>query len=109
MRRSHETGKHGDDTPCDQYSRNPDACSDAVKKKIPAMNPYCWLVIASSLFIVRAANPMLFRSRAAMMNRTKTNGMMCVRSLRIIVTSIVLGARAGLVVTSHPRDGFGTV
>jgi hypothetical protein len=34
MRRSHETGKHGDDTPCDQYSRNPDACSDAVQQKI---------------------------------------------------------------------------
>ncbi len=44
------------------------------KKKIPATSPNCLLVIASSLFIVSAANPMLIRSRKEMMYSTKTKG-----------------------------------
>ena len=56
--------------------RAPNLCSSKLlgisnrkypKKKIPATNPNCWLVMASSLFIVSAANPMLIRSRKEMM------------------------------------------
>jgi len=72
---------------------------------MPDSSPNCWLVIANSLFIVSAAKPMLIRSTKLITKRTKTNGMMCVRSLRIVVSSIVLGAGAGLALTQHPRDG----
>ena len=43
-----------------------------------------------------------------MMKRTNTNGMMCVCSLSSVVASIVLGARAVVALTPHPRDGIGT-
>src|SRR5215831_1458071 len=72
---------------------------------MPDNSPNCWLVIANSLFMVKAAKPMLILSTKLMTNRTKTNGMMCVRSLRIVVASIVLGARAVVALTPHPRDG----
>ena len=72
------------------------------------MNPYCSLLIANFLFIVKAANPMLLRSSTAMMKRTNTNGMMCDCSLSSVVASIVLGARAVVALTPHPRDGIGT-
>src|SRR5579864_3315853 len=70
---------------------------------MPDSSPNCWLVIANSLFIVNAANPMLILSTKLITKRTKTNGMMCVRSLRIVVASIVLGAGAGLALTPHPQ------
>src|SRR5262249_51643378 len=54
-----------------------------------------------SLFIVKAANPMLIRSMNAIMKRTKTNGMMCVRSLWIVVASIAVGAGAGAEAIPH--------
>ena len=69
----------------------------------------CWLVIANSLFMFNAAKLMLIRSTKLITKRTKTNGMMRVRSLRIVVASIGLGTSAGLTLTPYPRDGFGTV
>ena len=54
--------------------------------------------IAPKEFMVNAANPMLIRSMKAITKRTKTNGMIRVRNLRIVVASIALGATAGLVV-----------
>src|SRR5215831_19033018 len=67
---------------------------------MPDSNPNCWLVIPNSLFIVSAAKPMLIRSTKLMTNRTKTNGMTCVSSLRIVVASIDLGG-AGAEAISH--------
>jgi len=64
-----EAGQRGHNPPGNQDASNPDASSDFVQQqiagdfKIPKTNPYCWLVMASSLFIVNAANPMLMRSR----------------------------------------------
>src|SRR5438552_10134992 len=51
------------------------------------MRPYCWGSIPSCAFIVKAANPMLLRSRAAMMKRMKTKGIIRVCSLRIVCVS----------------------
>src|SRR5262249_60585703 len=70
---------------------------------MPDSSPNCWLLIANSLFMVNAANPMLIRSTKLMTKRMNTNGMMFVRSLRIVVAWIVLGASAGLALTQHPR------
>jgi hypothetical protein len=58
------------------------------KKKIPKISPYCWLVMASSLFIVSAANPMLTRSRRATMKSRKIKGRILVRSLRMVLASL---------------------
>ncbi len=52
------------------------------------MNPYCWLSMANCVFIVNAANPMLFRSSAAMMKRMKTKGRIRLRTLRIVRASM---------------------
>ena len=57
------------------------------------------IAIPSSLFILSAANPMLFRSSTAITNRAKTNGMIRARTLRVVLASSVLEASAG-----HPRD-----
>ena len=74
---------------------------------MPDKSPNCSLVIANSLFMVNAAKPMLIRSTKLITKRMKTNGMMCVRNLRIVVASIALGARAvlALALTQHPLDG----
>ena len=49
-------------------------------------------------FPVKAANPILIRSRKATMNKMKTNGMIRLRSLRIVLASIAAGATGGIVV-----------
>ena len=64
-------------------------------KKIPESIPYCWLVIANSLFIVNAANVMLMRSRKATMYRTKMKGMILIRTFRIVFVPIKIDDLAG--------------
>ena len=54
------------------------------------MNPYYSLRVASSLFIVRAADPMLFRSTTKTTKRTKTNGMTHALTARTVLASIVV-------------------
>src|ERR1700694_3776172 len=56
-------------------------------KNMAAMNPYCWLSMASCVFIVNAANAILFRSTAATMKRMKTNGSIRLRTLRVVRAS----------------------
>jgi hypothetical protein len=59
-------GQQADETITQSAPSREDRCQVvrpiALKPEAVAMNPYCWLVIASSLFMVRAANPMLTRS-----------------------------------------------
>ena len=45
-------------------------------------------MIASSLFIVNAANPMLIRSRKQMMYSKKRKGSIRVRTFRIVLASM---------------------
>jgi hypothetical protein len=68
------------------------------KKNIPATNPNSWLLIASSLFMVKAANPTLIRSTKAIMYmyRTTINGMIRLRSLPTVRVSMSVGASAVL-------------
>src|SRR6266478_9144441 len=70
-------------------------------KKIPVSNPYCWLVIASSLFIVNAANVMLMRSRKATMYRTKMKGMILIRTFWIVLASMIIAVCVCLVGQAH--------
>src|SRR5215813_11782406 len=115
---SGEACKHRDDSPTDQYPSDPNTRTDFVHQQVAgyfknevakeedsATNPNCWLLTPSSLFMVKAANPILILSMNAIMKRTNTNGIIRVRSLRTVVASIAPGARAGLAPTPHPRDG----
>jgi hypothetical protein len=65
------------------------------KKKIPATNPNCLLLMTSSLFIVSAANPMLIRSRKEMMYRRKTKGRILMRTFRIVFAPIEIEVIVG--------------
>jgi hypothetical protein len=58
------------------------------KKKIPAANPNCWLLIASSRFIVSAANPKLILSMNATTYSANRNGSSLILSFRIVAASI---------------------
>ena len=52
--------------------------------------PNCWFVIASSLFIVKAANPMLIRSRKQTTKRAEIKGRILIRTLWSVLASIDL-------------------
>ena len=64
--------------------------------KISAANPNCSLLIASSRFIVRAANPRLVLSMKAMTWRASKKGNSFIRSFRRVATSIEVGATPGM-------------
>jgi len=55
--------------------------------KIPASDPNCWLLRASSLFIVNAAKPLLIRSRKATTKRTRIKGIMRIWIFRMVLAS----------------------
>jgi len=63
---------------------------EVAEKRNRVMNPYYSLRVASSLFIVRAADPMLFRSTTKTTKRTKTNGMTHALTARTVLASIVV-------------------
>lgn len=66
------------------------------QKNVPESSPNCWLVMANSLFMVKAAKPMLMRSMKAITNRTKTNGMIRVWILRVALLSTSARGVTGL-------------
>ena len=78
MGRLHKASQRRNDSPCDQDSRDPNARPDLVKHEVAGdlkqevapkedsrSNPNCWLVMASSRFIVSAAKPRLILSMKA--------------------------------------------
>jgi hypothetical protein len=72
--------------------------------------PNCWFVIASSLFIVKAANPMLIRSRKQTTKRTEIKGRILIRTLWDVLASIDMAGAANSLAKAHlgvrpPRAG----
>src|ERR1035441_7030079 len=56
-------------------------------KKVPVSSPYIWAPMPRSLFMVKAANPMLARSRRATLQQRKTNGSNLFWILRMVFDS----------------------